>query len=59
MTVSMIPVPNQPATKHMSFRIEDQLKQDVTHIAAAKDEKVSDVVRRAFEAYRDENRGLL
>lgn len=52
-------VPNQPATPHMSFRIDPELRRDVNHIAAAKGEKVSDVVRRAFEAYRDENRGLL
>lgn len=52
-------VPNQPKTKHMSFRIDDDLKADVTRIAAAKDESASDVVRRAFETYRDENRHLL
>lgn len=56
---SMGPVPNQPKTPHMSFRIDPDLKRDMLHLTAANGEKVSDVVRRAFETYRDEHRHLL
>lgn len=52
-------VPNQPKTPHMSFRIDGDLKRDVLHIAAAKGESASEVVRRAFEDYRAENKELL
>lgn len=52
-------VPNQPATPHMSFRIDPDLKTDVTHIAAARGEKVSTIVRQALEKYRNDNKGLL
>lgn len=52
-------VPNQPATPHMSFRIDPDLKRDVLHLAKINDESASDIVRRAFENYRDEYSHLL
>lgn len=52
-------VPNQPATPHMSFRIDPELKRDVLHLAKINDESASDIVRRAFENYRDEYSHLL
>lgn len=52
-------VPNQPATPHMSFRIDPELKRDVLHLAKINDESASDIVRRAFEKYRDEYSHLL
>lgn len=52
-------VPNKPATPHMSFRIDPELKRDVLHLAKINDESASDIVRRAFENYRDEYSHLL
>lgn len=52
-------VPNQPATPHMSFRIDPELKRDILHLAKINDESASDIVRRAFENYRDEYSHLL
>lgn len=55
----MVPVSNQPKTPHMSFRIEGDLKRDVLHLAKINGESASDIVRRAFEDYRDEYKELL
>lgn len=52
-------VPNQPKTPHMSFRIDGDLKRDVLHLAKINGESASDIVRRAFENYRDEYSHLL
>ena len=52
-------VPNQPKTPHMSFRIDGDLKRDVLHLAKMNGESASDIVRRAFENYRDEYSHLL
>ncbi|MDH5132861.1 MULTISPECIES: hypothetical protein [unclassified Microbacterium] len=52
-------MPNQPKTPHMSFRIDGDLKRDVLHLAKINGESASDIVRRAFENYRDEYSHLL
>lgn len=52
-------VPNKPKTPHRTIRVENELWADTMTIAKAKDETATDVIRRALEAYRDENRDLL
>lgn len=50
MTQSRV-VPNQPRTPLKSFRIPEDLYRAAQDAAAANDETVSDVVRRALERY--------
>jgi len=52
-------VPNKPKTPHRTIRVENELWADTMAITKAKGETATDVIRRALEAYRDENRDLL
>jgi negative regulator of replication initiation len=52
-------VPNKPKTPHRTIRVENELWADTMTITKAKGETATEVIRRALETYRDENRDLL
>lgn len=47
----IVPVPNQPKTPHRSVRVPDAIWDKALKKASKRDETLSDVIRKALEAY--------
>lgn len=47
----MLRVPNQPATKHRSVRVSDELWEEAQRVAAERGEPLAEVIRRGLARY--------